>query len=346
MFNIPRPPPEFDTTPSLSAEEEKVSSSESSNSMETSEEHLGDDKPDSKRVAIPYREDIVMKGKHIGSVMCIRFNSDGEYCLSGGKDRTVHLWNPHSGKHIQAYTGVHGYDVLDIAVSSDNSKFVSCGGDKLAFYWDVPSAKCLRRLRGHTERLNCCGLSPEGTVAFTGSYDASVRVWDLKGNLRDPIQVMTEFTDSVTSLLVTDHSLIAGSVDGKLRIFDIRMGKMTTDHVCQPITSVSLSNDRNCILVSSTDSTLRLFDKATGELLNEYTGHMNRSYKIESCFNNDDCYIVSGSEDHVIYFWNLVEATVVHKLKGHTKEVVSLSYHPKETALLTASTDGTIRLWR
>lgn len=49
--------------------------------------------------------------------------------MSGGKDRTVRLWNPHKGNLVKTYPG-HGYEVRDVTVSKDNSKFASCGGDK------------------------------------------------------------------------------------------------------------------------------------------------------------------------------------------------------------------------
>lgn len=60
------------------------------------------------------------------------------------------------------------------------------------------------------------------------------------------------------------------SVDCNLRCYDIRIGKMRVDHIGQPVTSVRLSSDGQCVLVSSLDSTIRLMDKETGEMLNEY----------------------------------------------------------------------------
>ena len=38
-----------------------------------------------------------------------------------------------------------------------------------------------------------------------------------------------------------------------------------------------------------------------------YTGHIGSEYKIDSSFTNDDTFVVSGSEDGKIYFWDLVE---------------------------------------
>lgn len=38
-----------------------------------------------------------------------------------------------------------------------------------------------------------------------------------------------------------------------------------------------------------------------------FTGHKNFQYKIDSCLNNEDTLIFSGSEDGNVYIWDLVE---------------------------------------
>lgn len=52
-----------------------------------------------------------------------------------------------------------------------------------------------------------------------------------------------------------------------------------------------------------------------------------------------------GSEDGEVRIWDIVEAKVTRSLKHHTRPVCSLSYHPSEPMLLTASYDGSAVLW-
>jgi hypothetical protein len=40
------------------------------------------------------------------------------------------------------------------------------------------------------------------------------------------------------------------------------------------------SRDGQCILVSCVGSTVKLFDKSTGEMLQEYSGHINKDYRL------------------------------------------------------------------
>lgn len=61
-----------------------------------------------------------LKNLHQGGIHSIRFNSNGNYLLSGGQDRKINLSNAETGAHIKTYS-LHAYEVLDIAIVSDSS---------------------------------------------------------------------------------------------------------------------------------------------------------------------------------------------------------------------------------
>lgn len=67
--------------------------------------------------------------------------------------------------------------------------------------------------------------------SVAGSFDSTVRIWDCKSQSTKPIQVFEEARDSVSSVLVAGHEIIAGSVDGRVRIYDLRMGMVYVDVV-------------------------------------------------------------------------------------------------------------------
>ncbi|XP_069783601.1 WD repeat domain-containing protein 83 [Narcine bancroftii] len=278
-----------------------------------------------------------------GAVRAVRFNVDGNYCLTCGSDKTLKLWNPHRGKFLKTYTG-HGYEVLDAVGSCDNSQICSCSGDKTIILWDVATGQLLRKFRGHGGKVNCVQFNEESTVIVSGSIDCSIKCWDCRSRKPEAIQNLNEAKDGISSVKVSDHEILSGSVDGRVRRYDLRMGQLIADFIGSPITSVCFSRDGQCTLSSSLDSTLRLLDKETGELLGQYTGHSNEQYKLDCCFNEADTHVVSGSEDGQVYFWDLVEGSQAAKLSVGKGVVQSLSYHPTQTCLLTA-TEGTIQLW-
>ena len=47
-------------------------------------------------------------------------------------------------------------------------------------------------------------------VCASGSYDASVRVWDCRARAYDPVQVLSEAKDSVTSLQLSSCEILTG----------------------------------------------------------------------------------------------------------------------------------------
>jgi WD40 repeat protein len=61
--------------------------------------------------------------------------------------------------------------VLDLAVTADNARFASVGGDRLVFLWDVATATTLRRWSGHGGRVNAVALAGEGdSVVASGGW--------------------------------------------------------------------------------------------------------------------------------------------------------------------------------
>ncbi|KAJ4431702.1 hypothetical protein ANN_20304, partial [Periplaneta americana] len=269
---------------------------------------------------------------------------DGSYCLTCGADKKLKLWNPHKALSLKVYGG-HADEVLDACSSCDNSQIVSCGQDKTVILWDVSSGTPLRRLRAHGARVTCVRYNEESTVAVSGSQDNTIMCWDVRGRNVRPIQVMRDAKDAVTSLEVTDHEIVTGSVDCKVRRYDIRANKLFSDFIGDAVTCVSLTRDAQCLLVSSADNMVRLLDKDSGDLLGEYSGHRMGDFCMESCVDHRDHHVISGSVDGDIWCWDLVQGSVVTKLTHEKNSVVhSLSSHPSQMFLLSASR-GTIKLW-
>lgn len=113
----------------------------------------------------------------------------------------------------------------------ENDRFASCGGDKTFYIWDVMTGQILRKILAHNHRINCLALNPYQSVIISGSFDNTVKIWDLMSKNHKPVQVLDDFKDSVTKIISTDNSIIVGSVDGILRIYDIRMGKLVRDPI-------------------------------------------------------------------------------------------------------------------
>lgn len=233
------------------------------------------------------------------------------------------------GRLIQTYAA-HGYEVLSLAVAADNERFVSSGGDRTVFLWDVATAVTLRRFGGnaqsHSARVNCVSFAGDGdSLVVSGGFDTTVRIWDTKSTSYKPIQVLTEARDAVTSLAVRGPEVIVGSVDGRVRSYDIRMGRCTTDVIGASVTSLNLTRDGRAMLVGSLDSKLRLMDRDNGACLRAYSHPewKNEEFRVQTLLGGREKYVITGDEmtsdpapngQGRIWAWDLLTGRLVAKV--------------------------------
>jgi len=347
--------------------------------------------------------------RHSAPVTRAAWTHDGRYAMTCGHDKVLRLWNPSrpevnpdsgaaklwagdpSGRvelalHIKEYAGAHGHEVTGVAIARDNASFASCGGDRAVFLWDVTTGHVRRKLEGHTSRVNAVCFGGDDAVLVSGSYDQSVRLWDLRSRSRDPIQTLAgDAKDSVSCVAATGHEVVAGCVDGCVRVYDLRAGLVHTDRLGgRPVTGLSVSRDGRCLLASLLGQGLGrgggvalLVEKATGQALNAYHGHVHGAYGLEASFAHaTDAHVVSASEDGFPCVYDLVSADLVQRLvtappqtaltepgaaspgplhrtgsrlgsggRSGGPAVVGVACHPSEAKLLASCLDGTAVLW-
>lgn len=224
---------------------------------------------------------------HVGVVSCLAIDSEERYLLSGGYDKSIRLWSlavdDNSPGNVQEVAPIkiykdHGYQVYDISIASDNSRFVSCGGDRYVLLWDVVTGAVVQRLRGHTQRINSVSFmkAHSDRLIVSASYDSTVRVYDHRtssesGSLvfsAGPLQVLDGAKDSVSSVCCSlPNTIIATCIDGCLRTFDIRRGEVTCDDFHDPITWVTVCNRGENLLLSLLNSQIYLQSRESGEIL-------------------------------------------------------------------------------
>ncbi|EUC34869.1 hypothetical protein COCCADRAFT_25100 [Bipolaris zeicola 26-R-13] len=270
---------------------------------------------------------------HNGIVHAIAYSSGTQsYILTGSSDRTIRLYNP---KHapptsvaptqsaqrppglVNKYTA-HGYEVLSLDVNHANDKFVSTGGDKTVFLWDVQTAQTVRRWTGHSGRVNRGVFGGEGdSVVVSASFDGTVRIWDVRSNAYKPIMMLSDAKDSVSDVAIHDAEIVAASVDGRIRSYDLRTGMCQVDVIGPSCTSLTVSKKGTEVLVSSLDSSIRLMDRINGGLLKTYKhdAFVNTELRVRSTLGLNDSVVVSGSDNGFVFAWDMLHGTCLHKFK-------------------------------
>ncbi len=145
----------------------------------------------------------VLRG-HESFVLSVAISKEGKRVLSGsggdrrdfqvvhGADDSLRLWdldNTGAGplcvlKQQQWVRGVNFLAGESRALSCDGGLLDSngtpgAGPDNLVRVWDLSTGEELHRFRGHEDWVWCAAVSPDGRSILTGSYDASLRLWQL-----------------------------------------------------------------------------------------------------------------------------------------------------------------------
>ncbi|KAF8979687.1 WD40-repeat-containing domain protein, partial [Cyathus striatus] len=75
-------------------------------------------------------------------VTSVAISQDGTTIVSGSDDKTVRVWNSHSGKLLNKLKG-HSDSVNSVAISQDGSIIVSGSGDNTVRVWNVKNGNCV-----------------------------------------------------------------------------------------------------------------------------------------------------------------------------------------------------------
>src|SRR5215469_8763331 len=211
---------------------------------------------------------------HTGAVLSVAFSPNGQQALSGSSDKTVRLWDLHTGKCVRVLEG-HTQGVWGVALSADGQAAISGSADNTVRLWDLHTGKCVRVLEGHTESVRNVALSADGQEAISGSDDNTVRLWDL--HTGKCVRVLEGHTQRVwgVALSADGQQALSGSSDRTVRLWDVRTGKclrVLEGHTAS-VFSVAWPTDGQQALSGSADNTVLLWDARTGKCLRVLEGH-------------------------------------------------------------------------
>jgi COMPASS component SWD3 len=135
------------------------------------------------------------------------------------------------------------------------------------------------------------------------------------------------------------------------RVWDTATGQCLRTLVHEdnaPVTTVRFSPNGRYILAFTLDSCIRLWDYVSGTCKKTYQGHVNTKYSLGGAFGigGTEGFIVSGSEDGDIIFWDVKSKEVVQRASGHEGVVCWVDTCPWPSGtLVSGGLDGTIRIW-
>jgi WD40 repeat protein/energy-coupling factor transporter ATP-binding protein EcfA2 len=285
--------------------------------------------------------------KHGSPVHSVRFSPDGNIIASAGQDYAINIWDK-KGNNIKTFYK-HKGRVNSIEFSPDQKILASASWDKTIKLWNVlDNYKNITTLKGHKGQVYSLSFSPNSKILASASWDKKIKLWSIPDG--KPIKTFPPHPKdvNVVSFSPDGKSLASSSKDGIIRLWDLngKVFRTLTGHGTQVI-GVRFSHDGKILASASFDNTVRIWTVADGKEIARLTGHENKVYSVT--FSRDDKTLASAGSDSVIKLWNLdnlKDIKEIQTLRGHSKDIYSVRFHPNDDTLLaSASADRSVRLW-
>jgi mitogen-activated protein kinase organizer 1 len=277
---------------------------------------------------------------HQGPVTNLHYSCDSKYLISASQDSTLRIWALETHKEISRFSG-HIGSVNSFALSHDDSTVLSGGSDSSLFWWDSERSEAVNKIKCHEGPVNSVCFNDDCSFGISGSFDSKVKIWDVRSPFT-PVQTLSESKDSITAVATSKHCIFSSSVDGVLRVYDIRQSSLTVDSFSNGIAFIEISHDRQSLLMSTLNSKVVLYVMHTGESVQTYDGHICQSFVIKCHFAANDGAVVCGSENGDVFIWELVDGAVQQQFRFLEGPVLDVAVQKPFVSIAVGSVSGSI----
>ncbi|KAG8368199.1 hypothetical protein BUALT_Bualt15G0020400 [Buddleja alternifolia] len=268
---------------------------------------------------------------------------------------------------LKQLTG-HTKDVTDFDFSSNNQYIASASIDKTVRVWDISKGLCIRVIYGVASQL-CIRFHPmNNNFLSAGNANKEMTVF----NFSTGRTINKSVFDSEVTAMDHDHTgqlIFCGDAQGCVYTVTMnsRTGALSRSHRHRAkhksqVTTVqyrtfSLLARGPVLLTLSRDGSLSFFSVSL-----EIQGYLTlrcslklapRLHSIRASFCpllslEKGEYIVAGSEDANVYFYDLTRPrhTCVNKLQGHGYAVIGIAWNHGENFLASSDFGGTVIVWK
>jgi WD40 repeat protein/energy-coupling factor transporter ATP-binding protein EcfA2 len=303
--------------------------------------------PGVKFVALPSLRTLTLEGGRRAETAT--FSPDGRFLLTTS-GTVASVWDTRSG----ASTVLRGHDdfLNTAAFSPDGRLVVTTSDDTTSRIWDARSGHELRILRGHTDAVTAAAFTHDGRRVVTASRDGTARTWNA-----DVGVVLRGSRDWILGVALDGAGRLAatGNRTGQVRLWNAATGTTVASMRYPPdrgraawwINSVAFGSDRWLVTAAGDDAT----GKGSAQVWSRRTGKLWRTFPrrdgiwTASAVMSPDGRTLATASDDGARIWDVRRGVVRHRLRGQ-RDLTDVAYSADGRLLVTASLDGTARVWR
>ena len=251
-----------------------------------------------------------------------------------------------SGKLLMVLEG-HESAVTSVAFSPDASFIASGSKDSSIRIWEVASGKQVCVLQGHNGSVNAVSFNPSGGLLASVSLDESIRIWKMpSGKLFKVLRVNQQYIGGPQALAWHPRriELVCSCGWGTRPVmwrWDESLRTVTNDETASMVayggngSIIAFADQRKKVYVMKNDQ-LETLHKVKGSVIAFEPGGHLLAVANENPF---------GWHRNSISMWNFESGQRVVKLRGHMKDITSLSFEPESSLLASGSRDKRIAIW-
>jgi len=250
---------------------------------------------------------------------------------------SIYLWDLRDTQPVNSILNAHGEMINAVAMTLDDSKFVTCSGayelaagktpDRSIRVWDTSAMKQLIKMplatqtsaTGHILGITCVAINYAGTMIISGGYDHAVIFWDISTGKQLSKQGGLTMLNGTLVQPFRGHKDVVTAV----ALYDIPVAGSLVQR------GVSCSDDMSCRIYDLTDSLgneLVCIGPASAGCNPAYpTAHTGPITSIAILNVPERRILITGSEDKLIMIWDLNTYKRIRVLTGHIDQVLSLS---------------------
>ncbi len=305
---------------------------------------------------------------HKDGISSVVISEDGNFIVSG-MHGTIKIWDKVSGKLLNVLKHSEKDGLTSVALSNSGKTIVSAMYDSVKI-WNKEDGKLLNTLsftnKGQKKSLKNLVFLRNNTpitVAISGdgktiiaAFDSIVKIWDkVNSQLIGTFKAGHSQGDNGTSIAISkDGRTIVSGVHSTIKVWNKENRKLlnTINTKTGWISSIAITKDGETIVSGSSgmgspssviDSSIRIWDRDTGKLLNTLKGHKVGVTSV--AISNDEKTIISGSFDNTIRIWDKDSGRLLNILTGLKDTVTCVNISGDKKTIVSSTSDNFIKIW-